>query len=266
MTCLAAIGVGIERSGVWILDHVSLNLSSGTVLAVVGPNGSGKSTLLRCLSGLWRPSAGRVVLGDRNLRDLTRREIAQSVTYVPQEARCDFEFSVHEMVRMGRYAHRGRFDGESHKDRLIVHDALARADIAHLANRPVTRLSGGEKQRVLIARSLATRAPILLLDEPTANLDIDHSLNVLRLCRSLANDGYAMAIATHDLNLVYRLSDSVALLDHGKVISAGSPKNVLSVENLQTAFRVASETLVASDGTPQLLFRPLTHSTGAQHT
>src|SRR5206468_3430185 len=139
-------------------------------------------------------------------------------------------------------------------DHKAADDALTRADIAHLSERSVMRLSAGEKQRLLIARSLATQARILLLDEPTANLDVDHSLDVLELCRSLADDGHAVAIATHDLNAVQRFADRVALIDAGRLISVGTRETVLTAGNLERAFRVRSEALVGSDGTPLLLF------------
>lgn len=257
MNSLATTGLGIERSGRWILRDVSLKLCSGTVLAVIGPNGSGKSTLLRSMAGLWKATAGEVFLDDRAIQNLPRAEIARKITYVPQETRLEFEFTVREIVLMGRYAHRGRFDRETKEDLRAADEALLRADVGHLADRPVTTLSGGERQRVLIARSLATRARILLLDEPTANLDVDHSLDVLALCRSLANDGHAVVIATHDLNAVYRLADQTALLDSGLLISAGEPEAVLTAGNLERTFRVKSETLTGSDGTPQFLFHRL---------
>jgi iron complex transport system ATP-binding protein len=139
---------------------------------------------------------------------------------------------------------------------------MQRADIAQIADRCVTQLSGGELQRVLIARSLATHAHILLLDEPTANLDVDHGLDVLELCRSLADEGHAVAIATHDLNAVCRFADHVGLIDAGRLIAVGSASDVLTEENLERAFRVRSETVVGTDGTPILLFhRLLSNST-----
>ena len=140
------------------------------------------------------------------------------------------------------------------EDRKAADEALERTDVAHLAERSVIRLSGGEKQRVLIARSLATRARILLLDEPTANLDVDHSLDVLALCRSLATEGRAIAIATHDLNAVYRFADEVALVEAGRLVAAGRPVDVLTRENLERTFNVTAEALAGADGTPLLLF------------
>ena len=257
MTSLAAQQLGVARSGRQILGDITLEIRVGSVLAVVGPNGSGKSTLLRSMAGLWPINRGSVTLDDKPLFRFQRAAIARTVTYVPQEARLDFAFSVRDIVLMGRYAHRGRFERQTPEDLRVADEALYRADIAHLANRLVSNLSGGEKQRVLIARSLATCAPILLLDEPTANLDVDHVLDILELCRALAREGHAIAIATHDLNAVYRLADRVALIDGGQLLAIGTPSTVLTPQNLGRAFHVHAETLIGSDGTPLLLFHRL---------
>ena len=255
MTSLSVTRLEVTRSGRRILRDISLEIGLGSVLAIVGPNGSGKSTLLRCMAGLWPATAEHVALDEKPLHRLSRIQIARLVTYVPQEARLDFAFSVRDIVLMGRYAHRGRFDRETPEDLRAADEALVRADVSHLADRLVTNLSGGERQRVLIARSLATCAPILLLDEPTANLDVDHALDVLELCRALANDGHAIAIATHDLNAVYRVADRVALIDAGRLISVGTPEIVLTPHNLERTFHINAETLIGRDGTPLLLFR-----------
>ena len=216
MKCtLAVTGLGLRRANRWILQDFTIDLHPGTFLAVVGPNGSGKSTLLHCMAGVWSPTSGRVDFEGRDLRDIPRAQVARAVAYVPQDAKLEFEFTVREIVSMGRYSHRGRFDRETDDDRSATEEALSRADIGHLAERLVTQLSGGEIQRVLIARSLATRSRILLLDEPTASLDVEHSLDVLELCRSLADEGRAVAIATHDLNGACRFVDTIALMDSG---------------------------------------------------
>jgi iron complex transport system ATP-binding protein len=251
---LSARQLTFERDGRSILSDISLDIHTGRVLAIVGPNGSGKSTLLRCMAGLWRPAAGNVTLSGSDLIELRRQDIARQVTYVPQEAKLEFEFSVREIVLMGRYAHRGRFDRETSEDRQAAEDAMRRADVSNIADRSVTQLSGGERQRVLIARSLATRARVLLLDEPTANLDVDHALDVLELCRSLANEGQAVAIATHDLNAVCRFADHVGLIEAGRLIAIGGPEDVLTQENLQRAFHVRGERVTGADGTPFLVF------------
>lgn len=257
MTAISTKNLVIERGGRRILSGISMELKEGTVLAIVGPNGSGKSTLLRGMAGLWPAAAGSVLCDGRNIRDLRRPEIARLITYVPQEVHFDFEFSVREIVLMGRYPYRGRFERETEQDIKAADNALERADVAHLAQRAVTSLSGGERQRVLIARSLATCARILLLDEPTTSLDIDHSLEILDLCRSLADEGHAVAIATHDLNAVCRFADQVALMESGCVVGNGAPDAVLTAENLKRVFNVHSEMLTGSGGTPTLVFRRL---------
>jgi iron complex transport system ATP-binding protein len=254
---LSAEGLGLRRTNRWILQNFTIDLRPGTVLAIVGPNGSGKSSLLRCMAGLWPSTEGRVVLGGRDLREISRPQVACAVTYVPQEAKLEFEFTVREIVSMGRYAHRGRFERETSDDRTAVQDALNRADVAYLAERPVTQLSGGERQRVLIARSLATRSRTLLFDEPTASLDVEHGLDVLELCRSLADEGRTVAIATHDLNGAYRFADRVALLDSGRLVGVGAPSDILTSENIERAFHVRSENGLSGDGFPFLIFHRL---------
>jgi iron complex transport system ATP-binding protein len=254
---LFAEGVGLRRANRWILQNCTIDLRPGTVLAVVGPNGSGKSSLLRCMAGLWPLTEGRITLDGKDLREISRSQVACVLTYVPQDAKLEFEFTVREIVAMGRYAHRGRFARETGDDRNAVEEALARADVAYLADRPVTHLSGGERQRVLIARSLATRSRILLLDEPTASLDVEHGLDVLELCRSLADEGRTVAIATHDLNGASRFADRVALLDSGRLVGVGSPSDVLTSQNIERAFHVRSETASSGDGSSFLVFHRL---------
>ncbi|MEJ7710913.1 MAG: ABC transporter ATP-binding protein, partial [Pyrinomonadaceae bacterium] len=158
-------------------------LRPGQLTALVGPNGSGKTTLLRLLAGLWQPSQGRATLDDEDLRKLSRRVIAQRVSFVPQDTHLSFDFTVRETIAMGRHPYLGRFESEGARDREAISDAMERSDVAHLAHRLVTELSGGERQRVVIARSLATRAGAILLDEPTANLDVAHSARCARLVR-----------------------------------------------------------------------------------
>ncbi|HEV2663714.1 MAG TPA: ABC transporter ATP-binding protein, partial [Blastocatellia bacterium] len=155
---------------------------------------------------------------------------------------------------MGRHPHLGRFEVEREIDRAAAHEAMARADVAHLAGRLVTELSGGERQRVLLARSLATQAPILLLDEPTASLDIAHALDVLSLCRELAKEGKAIAMAIHDLNLAARFAGRVALLDEGRLIACGDAHEVLRVESLNRVFGVSADRLFTDDGKPVFVF------------
>lgn len=245
---------GLAIDGRWIVRDVSLELRSGKLLALTGPNGSGKSTLLRLLGGLWRTSQGAALLDGRKLGTLPRRRLARSLAYTPQDTHLDFAFTVREVVAMGRHAHLGRFQAEGDQDRQAVREALRRADIAHLAQRFVTELSGGERQRVLIARSLATAAPIILLDEPTASLDIRHALDVLELCRALVRDGNAIALALHDLNLAARFADDVALLNEGRLVAHGPAGTVLRPEIISEVFGVQALPAITETGQRAFVF------------
>jgi iron complex transport system ATP-binding protein len=220
----------------------------GEMLALVGPNGAGKSSLLRLLCGLWAPSEGRVLLDGRDLARLPRQQVARVVTYVPQHSVPLFEFSVREVVAMGAFPATPRFalGGGVAEDRWVA-ECMARADIAHLAQRSVTRLSGGELQRVLVARGLATRARVLLLDEPTASLDLVHQLEVLELCRALAAEGRAVVVALHDLNAALRWAGRVAVIDAGSKVAEGAPAAVLTPELLRRVFDVSASALEGAD-------------------
>lgn len=245
---------GIRPGTRWIVRHASIELRGGRLLALIGPNGSGKSTLLRLLGGLWRPDEGQATLDGKDLNSLPRRSIARRIAYTPQDTHLDFAFTVREVVSMGRHPHLGRFEPEGEADRAAVLEALRRADVTHLSERLVTELSGGERQRVLIARSLATEAPIILLDEPTANLDIAHALDVLELCRDLAREGKAIAVALHDLNLASRFADDVALLDQGRIVAQGPASTVLLPEIIGQTFGVSVTTTGADSGRQLFIF------------
>lgn len=238
----------------WLVQGISFDVEAGAVTALVGPNGSGKSTILRLLAGLWQTTEGSVELDGSALHKLRRRDAARRLSFVPQDTGIDFGFSVREVVEMGRHPHRGRFESFEESDRQSVAKALEQADVADLADRPVNELSGGERQRVLIARSLATEAEILLLDEPTSNLDIDHGLEVLMLLRRLANEGKSVVVALHDLNAVLRFADCAIVLDSGRVSSRGAPAEVLTEEIVEAVFGVRLERLHREDGSPVLVF------------
>lgn len=230
----AAYAVG----GKTIVEGLDMRIESGRVTTVVGPNGAGKTTALRLLAGLAAPTAGRAVLGGKNLAAFTRRELAQRVTCIPQDAAPDVAFTVGECVGMGRYCRRGRFAAETERDREAVEAAMRITDTGHLGGRWLTELSGGEKQRVMLARGLAAEAQYLLLDEPTANLDIDHALALLDLCGELAASGRAVVLALHDLNAVLRAADAVYVLSGGRLCAAGEPREALTADLLERVFRV----------------------------
>lgn len=247
-----------------ILREVSLTLHSGEMIGLVGPNGAGKSTLLRVLGGLWRGARGGLILEERPLTDYSRREIAQRIAHVSQRDAPDFAFSAREIVLMGRNPYLGRFQLETVRDRAIADRAMQQTDTTHLAGRLITTLSDGERQRVFIARALAQEPHIMLLDEPTANLDIHHQFDILTLIRRLANEqGVGVIGAIHDLTLAARFCDRLILLHQGCVLAEGRPEAVLTGQNLSAAFRV--EAVVYDDPhthTPQLTVRRALNGSG----
>lgn len=256
MTGLSLTDAGIRIDERWLVRHVSLSLVPGRLTALAGPNGSGKSTLLRLVSGLWTPTEGKVELDGRPLGSYARRELARRIAIVPQDTHLSFAFTVRETVSMGRHAHVSRFAREGAADRQAIGEAMARADVAHLADRLVTELSGGERQRVLIARSLATEAQTILLDEPTANLDIAHALDVLTLCRKLADEGRAIVTALHDLNAAATYATHAVLMKAGVVTSTGPARDLFVPAAIRDVFGVDVEEM-SSGGRTLFAFKPL---------
>lgn len=254
MSTLALQDVCVERGGRRILSDANWDVSPGRLKAIVGPNGSGKSTLLRVLGGIWKPVEGAVLLDGHPISTLPHNAVARAISFVPQNERINFDFTVEEVVSMGRYPHRGRFAAESADDRRIIAKAIERCDLGDLRQRSVSTLSGGEHQRVLIARSLAVQSKFILLDEPTANLDVEHSIEVLELCRELALEGKAVVLASHDLNAVARYATDVALLEAGRFVDYGPLEQVLTPANLERTFGVRAEMLASGDGYPVYVF------------
>ncbi len=231
-----------------ILHGVSLSLDAGEVVGLVGPNGAGKTTLLRVASGVVPSDEGRVLLGGRELRQLRRRDLARELAVVPQETAVAFPFTAGELVLMGRAPHLGTFGFDTAADVERARDAMERVGIEHLAGRSVLELSGGERQLVLVARALAQEPRVLLLDEPTAHLDLRHRLQVLARVREFAREGGAALVVSHDLGLAARTCDRVALLRDGRLCAAGPPTEVLTPAALRAVFGVEAEVLAARDG------------------
>ncbi len=237
-----------------LVRDVTVEAAPARITALIGPNGAGKSTVLRLMAGLWRPTGGRASLDGTGLPRLSRRLLARRISFVPQDTHMDVPFTVRELVTMGRHPHLGRFDDPGPSDAAAVASALSRADVAHLADRPVTELSGGERRRAVIARSLATGSNVILLDEPTANLDVDHVIEILTLLRELAEGGATIALALHDLNVVARWADTVAVLHDGRLRATGPPAEVLDDGLVASVFGVRVERLTAGDGRSALVF------------
>ncbi len=227
-------GVAVDFGEVEVLSGVDLSVDPGEFVALVGPNGSGKTTLLRTVNDVLHPDAGTVRLDGEPVSSLSRREVSRRVATVPQDTHLGFSFTAEQIVEMGRTPHRSRVDWRD--DDPAVATAMERTETGHLADRPVDDLSGGERQRVLVARALAQDAPALLLDEPTASLDINHQVRVLDLARDLADEGHAVLAAIHDLDLAARFCDRMALLHDGVIVAAGEPATVLASDDLATAF------------------------------
>jgi iron complex transport system ATP-binding protein len=228
-----------HAAGSFALHDVSISVQRGSLTGLLGPNGCGKTTLLRLMAGVLQPDPGMVALNGRSLRGIPRRELARQVAVVPQETHPAFDYSVLEMALMGRHPHLGVFQLEGPDDIAIAHDSLAATGTAHLAARPYATLSGGEKQRVVIASALAQSPDVLLLDEPTASLDLAYQLEVASLMSRLNRDrGVTMVLATHDLNLAASLCDSLVLVRAGRVLAQGPTRDVLTGALVQQLYNV----------------------------
>jgi len=218
------------------LDGVSVEAPQGSITAVVGPNGSGKSTLMRALLGVAPLERGRVTLDDRPLGTWDRRELARAVGVVPQSESVNFPLTVRELAAMGRYPHLGPLQATSHGDRGIVARSLEVCHVLDLADRDVATLSGGELQRARVARALASEPRALVLDEPTASLDVRHEMEILELLRSSADVGITVLIITHGLDTVAQFADRMVLLSAGRVAAEGTPGQVMREDVLREVY------------------------------
>jgi iron complex transport system ATP-binding protein len=220
-----------------VLHEISLHVEAGEMLALIGPNGAGKSTVLRVAAGVLRPSSGRVCVDGDDLANLPAKERARRVAVVPQDAPVPTGLFVREMVALGRTPYVRVLLGPTARDRQAVEEALRAVGVGELAARRVDELSGGERQRVILARALAQDPRLLLLDEPTANLDLHHQVAMLELVRGLTRDqGLAVVAAVHDLQLAALYCDRVILLSRGQVVSHGPPESVLTPPLLLETF------------------------------
>ena len=236
---LRASDLSFEYGRTPILVDVSLDVPEGKLCGLVGPNGAGKSTLLRCLHGAIRPRAGKVWVGDREIAQLSRREVARAIGVVPQHCHPAFPVSVGHFVGMGRFAREPLFGGPSRTDRGVIERCLDEMGLRSLASRSVDELSGGEFRRVLIAQALAQEPRVLLFDEPIQQLDLLHQLQVMEFARSFARrGGTAALVVLHDLAMAARYCDTLALLHRGQIVGFGTPDEVLTEDTLRRVWGV----------------------------
>jgi iron complex transport system ATP-binding protein len=226
-----------------VLHDLALGLDAGLFYGLIGPNGSGKTTLLDLMLGNLRPRCGTILFKGREVAHYPRRDLAREIALVPQDFRINFDFTVLEVVMMGRHPHIPRFANPSPIDREIVDRVLAELEITDLQDRLVTELSGGEKQRVIVARSLAQDTPVLFLDEATASLDIQHSLQIFQVLQKRCRERACTIVAAiHDLNFAAAYCDVIILLHQGRLATIGPPQEVLTAARLHQVFALDCQT------------------------
>lgn len=240
--------VSVSLGGAEILDGVSLSAGVGDLVGLVGPNGAGKTTLLRTASGVLAPDTGSVLIDGDDVHALSSTAASRRVAVVPQNSAVSFDFDVETVVEMGRHPYRGRLGGVDPDDTGRVAAAMERVDVAEFADRSIEAVSGGERRRVLLARALAQDTPCLLLDEPTASLDVTRAVETLSMVRDLVDEGRAAVAAIHDLDLAARFCDRIVVLADGTVGASGSPAETLDAETVASAF----------DGRAEVAENPLT--------
>lgn len=248
-----AEGAALEAQGIAygyedenpVLRGVDIRFESGTLTGVIGPNGSGKTTLIKILSGALQPSSGVVRLKGRDINSYTARELARNMSVVPQSSHIEFDMTALDIALMGRQPYIRRFERESPADLGIAREALRRTDVLRYENTPVTALSGGEMQRVVIARALTQQAGVMLLDEPVSSLDISHASRILRLTRDLVReDGVCGVCVLHDLSLAGWFCDKIALMHGGRVFAYGRPEEVLTGKNILAVYGVPADIII----------------------
>lgn len=236
MITFSDVVVRYSGSGRNAVDGVTFGVPRGRLTALAGPNGSGKSSVVRALIRRAELAGGRITVDDGDVSTLSPSELATRVAVVPQREETTFPTQVREYVALGRYPHLGLWRKASASDDLVVEEALRQADVESLADRDTDALSGGEWQRVRIARALAQKTPALVLDEPTTFLDVAHEMAIFELLHSLARSGLAVLLVSHQLNLVARFADEIVLLHEGKIATSGSPVDVMRADRLEAIY------------------------------
>lgn len=225
-----------------VLDGISFDIKEGEIIGILGPNGCGKTTTLKNLNKNLSPSSGCVLLDGADLEDIIKKDIAKNIAVVPQTNEINFAFTVREIVSMGRIPFQAMLGGESREDKKIIDEAIEQTGLTALADRHINTMSGGERQRVIIARAIAQTPKIILMDEPTLHLDISMQFDALNLVYKLAKKkGLSVAIVSHDLPMVARYCDRILMLHDHKIYAIGPPEEVLTPENMKVVFNVDAE-------------------------
>jgi iron complex transport system ATP-binding protein len=258
MTLLDVQNLSVRLGRTDVLHSVSITVAPGEVVGLIGPNGAGKSTLMRAALGLVSRTGGDVAISGERLDSLTLGERARRVAWLPQEREIAWPIAVRRLVALGRAPYRNGFGALSAEDVRAIEEAMQQTGVAHLADRPATALSGGERARVLIARALAQAAPLLLADEPTAGLDPGHQIDLMQTFRGMAGDGQGVLASLHDLGLAARWCDRVVLLHAGRIVVEGAPSEVLTTDRLRAVYGI--EALVRTDDGHGLTVLPVGRS------
>jgi len=253
MTLLQSENIGFRYDGPWVLRRVSFNIGEGSFVGILGPNGSGKSTLLKIMDGILTPREGRATMDGRDIGTMSRRDIARRAAVVPQDYTGIFTFTAREIVLMGRSPHLDPWSFEGKRDHEIVSRVMAQTDTQGFADRSLDQLSGGERQRVLIARALAQEPRVMLLDEPTAFLDIRHQVEIMNILKLLnKEEGLTVLAVTHDINLASLYCDRIILLNGGTIHAEGPPAEVMTADNIEAVYG-----LPVVSGSHELTGRPV---------
>lgn len=240
MVSISVCGLSVELGRRVVLNGVDARFEAGRMTGVIGPNGAGKSTLVRAILGLSRLSAGRITLDGCPIAEVAPRDLARTIAYLPQGHVLHWPLSVERVVALGRLPHLAPLSRIDDEHLSAIRDAMTRADVLHLADRDATRLSGGERARVMLARALAVGAPALVADEPLASLDPGHQIDVMDLLRDQAQQGAAVVVVLHDLTMAARYCDDLLLIDQGRAVAQGAPADILTADRLRAVYGVTA--------------------------
>lgn len=222
-----------------VLKGIDFSIERGKFISIIGPNGSGKSTLLKTLNNLFKPTCGSIKIDGINISSFKKRDLAKEIALVPQDTNIDYDFSVEDIVLMGRHPYKKRFERENDEDYRIARDSMELTNTIKFSKKSVREISGGERQRVIIAKALAQNPRIILLDEPTSNLDINHQIDILNLLKKLNKErSTTVVLVIHDINLAARYSDEIILVNHGKILSKGRPEEVINLKNIEETYNM----------------------------